>query len=77
MLFFLWGIVIAAASITKFVSGETIPINNDFYEEIEMFKVPGVEVYAHQFPINLVSTPEELVPIIKQIKAWDKRTGEL
>lgn len=77
MYFTMWGAIIAYTSIQRFRTGELHPINNEPYEEIQTFKEPGVQVYAHQFPINLVATPEEVVPIIKRVKAWDKRTAEL
>lgn len=49
------------------------PINVDFYEIIDLFQVPGIEVFRNQFPFNLVSTKAEIGAILTRAKSWEKR----
>lgn len=76
-LFTLWGICIAKNSMIKISTGIGLPIDNDSYDEIDMFQETGVEAYTAQFPIELVKTLDEVKAVIKRVKAWRKKTDEL
>lgn len=72
-----WGFIIAFESMKQIAGEKFAIVDNRTYEEIEEFNESGVEIYAHQFPIDLVKTPEALEKVIKRCKAWYKRSRDL
>lgn len=46
--------------------------NTGFIEMIDLME-PGVDIYANQFPIDIVKTHEELSSIVHRAKRWNSR----
>lgn len=77
LLFAGWGSQIVSMSMRRLRNMSNPPINNEFYEEIPMFQISGAKKYAHEFPIELVNTYDEVEPLLKRAKDWLLKSNEL
>lgn len=77
VLFARWGCQIILSSINYIRQRPVQAIDNVTFEEITGLVEPGVKDYEHQFPVEPMTSKDDIKAAFKHVKSWKKRAFQM